>query len=283
MGIRADTGGRPALSKSGLVALAFALAAAAPAAAGDGADGRFEKRTSSHFVLYQDVALDEHHGIRGSRRFEQDVLAVLEAAYDRLDAMLGLRPERPIVVVVYDPGIFDANYAGAFRFAAAGFYGDSIHIRGDTVVSPQLVRVLHHELVHAAFDSLRPALVLPAWFNEGMAEWFEARAAGKRGPNGAEWSYLASAAQGGGLPSLAALSTSSFGHLGPERASLAYLQSYAFVSFLAREHGERRLRDLCREVLRTGHLERSVRKTFRADLARLETRFIEYLGGSARR
>ena len=45
-----------------------------------GADGKFEKRASSHFVLYQDVAIDESSGLRGSRRFEQLVLAELETA-----------------------------------------------------------------------------------------------------------------------------------------------------------------------------------------------------------
>ena len=281
MGERIRTNLPRATAWSIAACLAFVLAA--PAALGDGADGRFEKRTSSHFVLFQDVDIDDHHGIRGSRRFEQDVLAVLEDAHDRLDAMLGLRTRRPITVVVYDPRIFDARFAGLFRFAAAGFYGDSIQIRGDTAVTGNLVRVLHHELVHAAFDALAPSLILPGWFNEGMAEWFEARAAGKRGPNNAEQAALAAAAQDGVLPSLAQLSSPTFGHLGPDGARLAYLESYAFVSYLARVHGERRLRDLVREVLRTGHLERSVRKTFRADLDRLEERFIEAYGGRARR
>ena len=43
-----------------------------------GADGKFEKRTSSHFVLYQDVDIAERSGLRGSRRFESKVLDVLE-------------------------------------------------------------------------------------------------------------------------------------------------------------------------------------------------------------
>ena len=265
------------------LALCLALTSAeSTAREGDGADGRFDKRTSSHFVLFQDVDIDDRHGIRGSRRFEQDVLATLEAAYVQLDAFLGLRPRRPITVVVYDPVVFDQQFAGLFGFAAAGFYEGTIRVRGDVAVGPQLASTLYHELVHAAFDAEAPSLVLPAWLNEGMAEWFEARALGKRRLDRGEVAFLVGAAEGGGLFSLAQLSAPSFGGFGPGEARLAYLQSYAFVDFLARHHGERRLRDLCRELVRTGQLERVVRRIYRADLARLETRFVAEYGARGR-
>ena len=95
------------------LAAALAVLLATGAGAADrGADGRFEKRTSSNFVLYQDVDIDESGGFRGSRRFEQEILDELESAHDRLGAMLGLRPSRPIEVVIYDPGVFDASFSG---------------------------------------------------------------------------------------------------------------------------------------------------------------------------
>ena len=153
----------------------------AVAAAGDrGADGEFEERRSSHFILYQDVDIDQTSGFHGSRRFEQQVLEVLESAYDGLDQKLGLRPDQPITVVVYDPKVFDGQFGGLFRFSAAGFYAGRVHIRGTVTLSPGLSRVLHHELVHAALDMEMNASSLPGWFNEGTAEWFEARSAGKR-------------------------------------------------------------------------------------------------------
>ena len=193
--------------------LLFAATSAPPA--DRGADGRFEKRTSSHFVLYQDVDIDESGGMRGSRRFEQQVLEELERAYDRLDDFLALRPPRRIEVVVYDAAIFDANFGGLFRFPAAGFYGGVIRIRGSTQLTVQLGRVLHHELVHAAFDAAAPSLVLPAWFNEGIAEWFEARTLGKRRLSAGQLAYLIQARQQGDLLPLATLSAPSNGSIGP--------------------------------------------------------------------
>jgi len=50
-------------------------------AADRGADGRYDERRSSHFVLLQDVDIDRRSGWRGSRRFEIEVLDVLEAAF----------------------------------------------------------------------------------------------------------------------------------------------------------------------------------------------------------
>ena len=247
-----------------------------------GADGQFDKRTSAHFVLYQDVDIDRSSGFRGSRRFEQQILSVLEQAYVQLDKFLGLRPDRPLTVVVYDPGIFDATYSGLFRFPAAGFFGDTIHIRGGTVVDERLVRVLHHELVHASLDAVAPSLVIPAWFNEGLSEWFEARASGKRRLSEYELSVLSRASASGGLFALSELSAPTLADFPPEAAQLAYLQSYGFFEYLARSQGEQKLLELLDDYLRNRHLERAFRRTFRAELPRLEARFAEELSRSRR-
>jgi hypothetical protein len=254
-------------------ALALLLAGGA-GAADRGADGRFEKRTSSHFVLYQDVDIDESGGFRGSRRFEQQLLAELERAYENLGELLGLRPSRPIEVVVYDPGVFDASFAGRFRFAAAGFYHGVIRIRGDVQLSAGLSRVLHHELVHAALHQEAPNLAWPGWFNEGVAEWFEARAVGKRGLSPGEAAALAQARDAGRLVPLATLWAPGFGRLDPRAAQLAYLQSYGMVAWIAGHFGERALRDLCADAARTRDVERSLRRAIRMGSAELEASFL---------
>jgi len=268
----------PRLRRSWLVALLLLIAAAARAD-GRGADGQWSERRSSHFVLAQDVDLDQRGGFHGSVHFERQVLASLERAYDRLGDLLGLRPGRAITVEVYDRKIFDAAYARLFRFPVAGFYGGVIRVRGDTRPTVALERVLHHELVHAAFDALAPSLVLPAWFNEGVAQWFEARALGKRTLASGELSSLRRAARAEALFGFSALASPSFAGFGPEAAGLAYLQSYAWVEHLVRRHGERRLRDFVRRVVRTHRIDRSFRKTYRYDLDELPARFVADLGG----
>jgi hypothetical protein len=260
-----------------LLTLLLASLAATAHARDRGADGRFDRRESSHFVLLQDVDIDQSGGFHGSRRFEQQVLANLESAYENLDRLLGLRPERKLDVVVYDPALFDREFARLFRFQAAGFYAGIIRVRGAVELSVPLQRVLHHELVHAALDAEAPALVLPAWINEGGAEWFEARALGKRGLSSQEWGALRQWYGTGALFSLAQLSLPAFSRMGAERAQVAYVQSYAIVEWLARTWGERSLRRFYRELVRSYDVERSLQRVYRLDTRRLEQQFFEQL------
>ena len=256
-----------------LLMLPFVATDSAVAVGDRGADGKFERRDSFHFTLFQDVDIDEVGGLYGSRRFEQDVLRELEGAFDRLNALLSLRPEKKLVVYVWDPQIFEDQFSGLFRFPAAGFYGGVIHIRGATEITPSLVRVLHHELVHAAFDAEAPRIQLPAWMNEGFAEWFEARAAGKRALSARERGALESALNQGMLFSLSELSSASLGGFEPNAAALAYLESYGFIDFLVQTHGEGDLVRFWSAVLRSRSLERGARRAYKQDLEELEADF----------
>lgn len=261
-----------------LTSVVLLVSGAAWAVGDRGADGDFARRDSFHFTLFQDVDIDEAAGLYGSRKFELDLLRELEAAFDRLDQILGLRPAKKLVVYVWDPALFDAEYRHLFRFPAAGFYGGAIHIRGDTRITPGLVRVLHHELVHAAFDAEAPRLALPAWMNEGIAEWFEARALGKRTLGGRERAVLGQLARAGHLYSLADLGTRSLGHLGPDAASVAYLQSYGFIDHLVSTRGEGDLVRFWQAVIRSRSFDRAARRTYRADMAELEAGFLRAAG-----
>ena len=261
-----------------LIAACAALTVLPAIAHARGADGEFEQRRSSHFVLHQDVAIDDRGGLRGSRRFEQQVLDELERAYDALGEWFALRPPRRIDVVVYDPARFDATFAGQFRFAAAGFYHGVIRVRGDTQLTVALSRVLHHELVHAALDAAAPTLWLPGWVNEGAAEWFEARTSGQRGLGARERAVLAGLAREGRLAPLSALAAPSFAGLDRGAAQVAYLQSYALIDYLARLEGERSLGDFIAELIQSRSLDRALHRVYRLDAATLETRFVRELG-----
>ena len=188
---------------------------------------------------------------RLAARFEQAVLAELERAFDRLDRLLELRPERRIDVVIYDPAIFDEQFRGLFRFQAAGFYHGVIRVRGATELNVELSRVLHHELVHAALDAAAPSLIFPGWVNEGGAEWFEARALGKRALSSGERAALGRIAAQGALLPMESLNVRSFAGMDGNRASVAYLQSYALIDYLVRTFGERTLPRFYAELIRS--------------------------------
>lgn len=262
-----------------LLAAAFLLLVAPAQARSAGADGRFERRSSANFVLYQDVAIDHRTGFRGSSQFEREVLASLESAHDALRDVLAIAPRQRVVVTIYDPAVFDAQFAGLAAFPAAGFYAGSIRVRGDVRMTSELARVLHHEYVHAALDAAAPSLVLPALVNEGLAEWFARRALGLPILARGEAALLEAAVAGGGWLPLPTLLGPSFSHLDPHAASLAYREAQAFVAHLVRHHGERALLEFWRTLTRSGQLGRALSRAFGSDLAEIEAQMLREHAG----
>jgi hypothetical protein len=262
--------------------LAAALFVAAPLAARPrGADGRFERRDSPHFTLLQDVAIDRTSGLRGSARFEREVIGSLEDGHAALERLLGLRPARRIDVYVWDPALFDARYARVFPFGVAGFAAGALHVRGDTAVTTALSRTLAHELVHAALDQAAPSLVLPAWLNEGLAEWFEHRLHGGRRLSAGQWAALQDADRSGRWVPIAALSAPSFQRLDARSAPFAYLEARALVDHLARRGGDAGLADFLADLLRRRDLGRALARGYALDAAGLEAALLAELRGAA--
>lgn len=247
-----------------LAALAIGLLAASPIRAAErGADGRFETRRSSHFELFQDVGIDDYTGSRGSRRFEHDVLEVLERAWQDVNDVLGLAPRGRTRVVVYDAAVYDAGFARRFGFRSAGFFDGIVHVRSGIEVDAALASTLRHEYVHAATAHL----ALPAWLSEGLAEYLERE--GPRGLTAGEFGLLRRLAASGRWIPLEDLSGPNFARFDQGQATFAYLESLALVWELAQRRGERALGRLCRDLDRL-RLERALSRQFGLSSAELE-------------
>jgi hypothetical protein len=261
-----------------LAALLAALIAPAPLPARDrGADGDFRERSSSHFLLEQDVAIERYSGPRGSRAFELQVLEVLEAAHDRVAQALGIRARDRFRVRIYDAEIFDASFNRLFKFRAAGFFNGVIHVRGHTSIDERLLRTLHHEYVHAALEAAGGAVLFPGWLNEGLAEYFEHPAIGTRTLLPGEAERLIAEVRAGRWIPLRSLSAPSFSGMPGDAALLAYLESYAFVAHLSLRHGERSLADLLDRAWRSGDFERAFERTYRGSVEELEAELVRSL------
>jgi len=257
--------------------LVLAFAANAALARDRGADGTWSARRSSHFELYQDVALDRYSGPAGSRAFEIAVLAALESAHERVREGIGVDPRVRVQVFVYDPGVFEAMFSQRFGFRAAGFWDGAIHVRGGTQVDARLVGTLVHEYTHSALATLAPPGIWPAWLNEGLAELFEREALGQTQPSAQELAELqAAAARGGWLP-LASLGGPSFAGLDEPSARLAYLESYACVEQMLHRYGRERVERLVEELAKTRLVERALQRALRIDLAELENQLLARL------
>ncbi len=260
-----------------LFALLLAFAANAALARDRGADGNWSARRSSHFELFQDVALERYSGPAGSRAFEIAVLAALESAHERVREGIGVDPRARVRVFVYDPAVFDASFSERFGFRAAGFWDGAIQVRGGTQVDARLVGTLVHEYVHAALASLANLGVWPAWLNEGLAELFEREALGQARPSAHEYAELHAAnARGAWLP-LSSLGGPSFSGLDEPTARLAYLESYACVEQMLRRYGRSRVERFVEELAKTRLLERALERSLRIDLAELESQLLAEL------
>lgn len=236
----------------------------------DGADGQFNERKSAHFHLYQDVAIDRYGGPRGWRRFEIQVLEILERAYDEVGDLLRIWPSHDTKVIVYDPDVFDSRYGSAFAFRAVGFFDGAIHVRGGSEIDSALVGTLSHEYAHAAIQSEAGAGLFPAWLNEGLAEYVEARALGQRRLSAGQYRVLIEAAGNGSWIPLDSLSSPSLAHLPDGQASLAYLEAHAVVAYLERRYGREKLRLVCEELVRTRSVSRALDRIYHRSLAQIE-------------
>ena len=183
---------------------------------------------------------------------------------------------RPCNCPIPAPRTTRAQFARLFGFRTAGFFDGTIRVRGSTRVDTRLVATLHHEYTHAALDSIASGS-WPAWLNEGLSEYFEARALGRRGLSSSQYATLVRARQGDHWIPLSALSTPSFSHLGGHEASLAYLESYAMIAHLVRRHGDRDLRALVKRIGRTRNAALALKRIYKRSLPELEADLLKEL------
>jgi tetratricopeptide (TPR) repeat protein len=121
------------------------------------------------------MTFGEIAGARVSVRFRPtdealagDILARLEAAYQRVGDVLGAYPSQPVVVLLYTLDEFQA-ITRLPRWTVAAYDGRiRLPLSGVPADVEELDRVLTHEIVHAVVSTLAGRNT-PAWLNEGLA------------------------------------------------------------------------------------------------------------------
>lgn len=125
---------------------------------------RFREAHSKHFIASFERADDEP--------LARDVMARLEAAYQRIGQALGAYPSRPITVVLYTRDQFD-EVTGLAAWSAAAYDGRiRLPIGGALEMPEERDRVLSHEFAHAMIAMVGGRTV-PAWMSEGLATALE--------------------------------------------------------------------------------------------------------------
>ncbi len=183
--------------------------------------GAYQEMRSLHFLLrYQGT---------GVKQLADDVLRTLDADFKDLQLDLDVYPQETIVVVLYPNQAFDditklPSWAGAMNDGKI-----RIPVSGLSSMTPDLARVLKHELTHS-FVHQATLGRCPVWFNEGLAQLEEGSTTVTSGVR------LARALAGGQTVPFNDLE-SSFLELPQDKVGMAYAKSLAALQFLRDTYG----------------------------------------------
>ncbi len=226
------------------------------------AEADFSQRQSSHFTL-------RYEGAQTSESLRRELLISLESSYDDLVRQLGVAPRNSIPVVLYTgQAFFDVTQAPAW----SGALNDGklrIPVEGLTSVTPELARVLKHELAHSFINYLSGGRC-PQWLHEGIAQAMEPKSLGS---NGRRLTQLFAAQHEIPFNGL----EGSFMRFSGLEASLAYDESLAAVQYIIDTYGMGDIRQVLERLGQGTSTEASLRATIRSDYGQLESEVGKYL------
>jgi len=225
------------------------------------AQANYSEHESSHFTL-------RYEGKQTPDSLRGQLIATLESEYDDLVRELGIAPRSSIAVILYtDQAFFDVTQAPSW----SGAVNDGklrIPINGLSSVTPELARVLKHELAHSFVNQLTGGRC-PTWLNEGVAQAVEP----KQLAHGRLLADLFRKQQEMPLNAL----EGGFMRLSNLQAILAYEESLAAVQYIIDTYG---MSDVQRVLERLGQgssTEAALRATIHSDYGQLETEVGKYL------
>lgn len=227
------------------------------------AEADYTQHESSHFTL-------RYEGKRTSEALRGQLVATLESEYDDLVRELGIAPRNNIPVVLYtEQSFFDVTQAPSW--SGAVFDGKlRIPINGLTSVTPELARVLKHELAHSFISQLSSGRC-PQWLNEGIAQAVEP----KQVSHGKLLADLFRTQREIPLNAL----EGSFMQFSSAQATVAYEESLAAVQYISDSYGMSDLQRILERLGQGSSTEAALRATIHSDYGQLETDVGKYLNG----
>ena len=222
----------------------------------------FAQRESSHFVLH-------YEGKQTSEAFRGQILAALESDYDDLSRDLGTPPRDNILVTLYtEQAFFDVTRAPSW----SGALNDGklrIPISGLGSLTPELARVLKHELAHTFIRQISAGRC-PTWLHEGIAQLLEPKSLSSEGRQ------LAQVFKSQRNIPLNVLE-GSFLRFSGTGAYVAYAESLAAVSYINDSYGLGDIQRILQRLSEGSSTEAALRATIHSDYGQLESDLAKYL------
>lgn len=226
------------------------------------AEAEFTQNETSHFTL-------RYEGKQTSDSLRRAIIDTLESEYDDLVRELGVAPRNSIAAILYtDQAFFDVTNAPSW----SGAVNDGklrIPINKISSVTPELARVLKHELAHSFINQLSGGRC-PQWLNEGIAQLVEPKSVAAGGRRLAQ---LFQAQQEIPLNAL----EGSFMRFSPVQALVAYEESLAAAEYIQDTYGMSDLRRILERLGQGSSAEAALRATIHSDYGSLQEEVGKYL------
>jgi len=226
------------------------------------AESNYSERDTGRFIL-------RYEGKQSSEGFRRQILSALEADYRNLAHDFGIEPRSSIQVVLYtNQDFFDVTRAPSWT----GAINDGklrIPLQGIDSVTPDLARILKHELAHSFVNQLSGGRC-PHWLNEGIAQMLEPASLARSGHKLAELFKLERE-----IP-LNSLEGAFMSFSGPE-AVLAYDESLATVEYMRTGYGMSDVLRILERLARGESVESAMRATIHCDYRQLQGEVGAYL------
>ncbi len=221
----------------------------------------YRENESSHFTL--------RYSGEAEPGLAREVLRALEIHFSAIESELGYTPPEPIGVILYTQQAF-ADITRAPGWAGALNDGRiRVPVQGLKQLTPELSRVLKHELTHS-FVRQKTRANAPTWIQEGLAQWME----GKR--SGAAAGVLLQAYDAKQAMSLGDLE-GSWLQLSNEVAAYAYAWALANVEYIVQVDGMTDMEHILDRLAGGSTAEAALRLVLRSDYEELMQSTAQYL------
>jgi tetratricopeptide (TPR) repeat protein len=226
------------------------------------AEESFSENQSSHFTL-------RFEGKQTSESLRRAILGTLESQYDELAQTLGASPRDSVTVILYtNQAFFDVTQAPSWT----GALNDGkmrIPVSGLDGLTPDLARVLKHELAHSFINYIAKGRC-PQWLHEGIAQMVEPRSLTGRGQRlgqlfRAQRAIPYNMLEGG------------FMNLSSAEAAVAYDESLAAVEYIQETYGMSDVHRILQRLADGSTPEAALRATVHSGYRELEVEVGKFL------
>jgi tetratricopeptide (TPR) repeat protein len=224
-------------------------------------EAKYKENESVHFMLRYSGAAEP--------AMARDILRTLERHYETIEAELSYSPPDSIGVILYTQQAFAditqaPNWVGALNDGRI-----RVPVQGLSKVTPELSRVLRHELTHS-FIQQKTLGHAPTWIHEGLAQWME----GKRSDAMAQMLERMYAAD----PQLSVTHyEGEWMKFSPEAAAAAYAWALANVEYLVRSGGMADIDRILDHIAAGESAESALRAVMHCDYADFSHDTVGYL------